>query len=145
MFTAWDYAAFAAMLLISIGIGLYFGCTGGRQRTTREYMLADHSMGLLPVSLSQMSGFTSAITVLGLPAEMYVFGSQFWMVWVGYALSVLAAAYVFLPVFYNLRLTSAFEVSYCDTIPTFSVQTVLKVKVSSYIALYQIPRIAQDA
>ena len=115
MFTAWDYAAFTAMLFISIGIGLYFGCTGGKQRTTREYILADRTMGLLPVSLSQMSGFTSAITVLGLPAEMYVFGTQFWMVWVGYAVSVLTSAYIFIPVFYNLRLTSVFEVSY--TIP----------------------------
>ena len=112
MFTAWDYAAFAAMLLISTGIGLYFGCTGGRQRTTREYMLADRSMGLLPVSLSQLSSFMSAITVLGVPAEMYVFGSQYWMVWVGYAIAMPTAAYVFIPVFYNLRITSVFEVSY---------------------------------
>ena len=112
MFTAWDYAAFAAMLLISIGIGLYFGCTGGRQSTTREYMLADRSMGLLPVSLSQLSSFMSAITVLGVPAEIYVFGSQYWMLWVAYAIAMPTAAYVFIPVFYNLQLTSVFEVSF---------------------------------
>ena len=136
MFTAWDYAAFAAMLLISTGIGLYFGCTGGRQRTTREYMLADRSMGLLPVSLSQLSSFMSSILVLGVPAEIYVFGSQFWMLWVGYAIAMPTAAYVFIPVFYNLRLTSIFEVSYLT--PFLHVLSPLckKVKVSSYIALY---------
>ena len=111
MFDYWDYAVFILMLTISAGIGLYYGCTGGRQSTTKEFLMADRNMGVLPVSLSMLASFMSGITVLGAPAEVYVFGCQYWMIWIGYVIMIPVCAYLFLPVFYNLQLTSVFEVS----------------------------------
>ncbi|KAI0221244.1 Sodium-coupled monocarboxylate transporter 1 [Lamellibrachia satsuma] len=109
MFTGLDYIVFLLMLVVSAGIGLYYGCTGGKQNTTKEFLMADRHMGVLPVSLSLLATFMSAIAVLGTPAEMYVFGTQYWMVWIGYVIMIPLAAYFFLPVFYNLKLTSVFE------------------------------------
>jgi sodium-coupled monocarboxylate transporter 8/12 len=59
----------------------------------------------------------SAITLLGTPAEIYQYGSMYWFIGVSYFLVIPAAAYLYLPVFYGLELTSAYEVQqYIDDI-----------------------------
>lgn len=84
--------------------------TGGRQKTTAEYLLADKSMGVLPVSFSLMASFMSAITLLGVSAEVYFYGAQFILINISYIIGSPIAAYVFLPIFYKLKLTSVYEV-----------------------------------
>ena len=79
LFTGADYAVFATCLAISVLIGIYFACTGGKQRTTKEFFLADGHMHPFPVALSLVASFISAITVLGTPAEVYLYGSMFWI------------------------------------------------------------------
>lgn len=91
-------------------IGLYYKMTGGRQRTTAEYLLADKSMGILPVSFSLMASFMSAITLLGVSAEIYTYGTQFIVINLAYIIGTPICAYVFLPVFYGLKLTSIYQV-----------------------------------
>ena len=39
-----DYAVLAVVLAVSMGIGLYYAFTGGRQRTTQEFLLADRRL-----------------------------------------------------------------------------------------------------
>ena len=51
-----------------------------------------------------------AITLLGNPAEIYIYGTQYWMIWIGYAMLIPMAAHIFIPVFFRLQLTSVFEV-----------------------------------
>ena len=108
--SAWDYVIFASVLLVSAGIGLFYGCTGGQQKTTTEFLLADRQMSVLPVSMSLLASFMSAITLLGTPAEMYVYGTQYSMIWIGFVLMIPISAYMFYPVFFRLQLTSVFEV-----------------------------------
>ena len=107
-----DYIVFALVLAVSAGIGIFYGCTGGKQKTTQEFLMADRSMTVLPVALSLLASFMSAITLLGTPAEVYVFGTQYWMIWIGYIIMIPSAAHIFLPVFYRLKITSVFEVSF---------------------------------
>ena len=64
-FSVWDYVVFGGVLAISAAIGIYYGCTGGRQRTTAEFLMADRKMHVLPVTLSLLASFMSAITLLG--------------------------------------------------------------------------------
>ncbi len=45
--------------------GLYYRFSGDRQRTTKEYLMADGQMSVLPVAFSLMASFMSAITLLG--------------------------------------------------------------------------------
>lgn len=52
----------------------------------------------------------SAITLLGNPAEMYNYGTQFVLIGVAYLLTTPIAAYLFMPVYHRLGLTSAYEV-----------------------------------
>uniref|UniRef100_A0A1L8ECI2 Putative sodium-dependent multivitamin transporter n=1 Tax=Haematobia irritans TaxID=7368 RepID=A0A1L8ECI2_HAEIR len=106
---AWDYTILAIVLAISAAIGVYYRLTGGKQKTTREYLLADRSMPILPVAFSLMASFMSAITLLGVSAENYQYGTQFVLINISYVIATPAAAYLILPVFYRLKTASVYE------------------------------------
>uniref|UniRef100_A0A3P8S2C4 Sodium-dependent multivitamin transporter n=1 Tax=Amphiprion percula TaxID=161767 RepID=A0A3P8S2C4_AMPPE len=108
-FTTVDYVIFVLLLVASAGIGLFYAFSGGRQRTTQEFLMADRSMSCLPVSLSLLATFQSAVAILGAPSEVYTFGTQYWFLGCSYFLGLLIPAHVFIPVFYRLRLSSAYE------------------------------------
>ncbi|XP_014225600.1 putative sodium-dependent multivitamin transporter [Trichogramma pretiosum] len=104
-----DYIVIAATMFISIGIGIYYRFSGGRQKTTLEYFSANKSMGVLPVAIALMVSFMSAITLLGVSAENYTYGTQFVVINIAYLIGTPIICYGFLPVFYNLGAVSAYE------------------------------------
>ncbi|NXL70015.1 SC5A8 protein, partial [Leptocoma aspasia] len=108
-FTVWDYVVFAAMLLISAIIGIYYAFVGGGQKSSKDFLMAGRSMSALPVALSLTASFMSAVTVLGTPAEIYRYGAVFCIFAITYGLVVLCSAEIFLPVFYKLGITSTYE------------------------------------
>ncbi|XP_022090137.1 sodium-coupled monocarboxylate transporter 1-like [Acanthaster planci] len=108
-FGVWDYVVFGCMLLISLSIGIYYGCTGGKQRTTAEFLLADRSMNPIPVAMSMVASFISAITFLGTPAEVYINGSMFWVFSLCFPMVALVVSRLFIPVFFRLNVTSVNE------------------------------------
>ncbi|XP_071499638.1 sodium-coupled monocarboxylate transporter 1-like [Diadema antillarum] len=139
-FSAADYVIFAGMLIISAGIGVYHALTGGRQRTTQEFLMADRKMNPIPVAFSLVASFISAITFLGTPAENYVHGCMYWMFGFAYIGVGLATAFFYLPMFYRLNLTSANEylerrfsraVRICGML-TFCAQTVIYMGIVIY-------------
>ncbi|KAF4528620.1 hypothetical protein B566_EDAN009224 [Ephemera danica] len=75
----------------------------------QEYLMADRNMSIIPVGFSLMASFMSAITLLGVSMENYSFGTQFVIINVSYGIGTPIAAYGFLPVFYKLQATSAYE------------------------------------
>ena len=92
---------------------MYYGCTGGKQKTTNEFLMANRQMHVLPVTLSLLASFMSAITLLGTPAEVYLYGTQYWLIWLGYVIMIPVSAHIFVPIFFRLKLTSVFEVRPC--------------------------------
>ncbi|XP_068524974.1 sodium-coupled monocarboxylate transporter 1 [Anas acuta] len=108
-FSVWDYVVFAAMLLVSAAIGIYYAFAGGGQKTSKDFLMGGRSMSALPVALSLTASFMSAVTVLGTPAEIYRYGAIFCIFAITYALVVLCSAEIFLPVFYRLGITSTYE------------------------------------
>ncbi|TNN78236.1 Sodium-dependent multivitamin transporter [Liparis tanakae] len=139
-FTVADYVIFALLLAASIGIGLYHALSGGRQRTTQEFLLADRSMSCLPISLSLLASFQSAVAIIGVPAEVFAHGTQYWFIGCAYFLGLLIPAHVFIPVLYRLHLSSAYEylelrfskaVRICGTL-AFIFQTVVYMGVCVY-------------
>ncbi|GFY54516.1 putative sodium-dependent multivitamin transporter [Trichonephila inaurata madagascariensis] len=95
--------------LFSASVGIYYHFSGGRQKTSKEYFLANKNMPVIPVAFSLMASFMSAITILGLAAENYMNGTQFVIINIAYIFGTPIAAFVFLPVFYQMQATSAFE------------------------------------
>lgn len=105
-----DYVIFVGVLVISLAIGLYHAFTGGKQRTTNEVLLGNRKLKTIPVSLSILVSFISAILVIGTPAEMYTHGTQLFMKTIGYCIACLVSSILFVPLFFSLQVTSSFEV-----------------------------------
>lgn len=110
-FDVWDWLLFGAMLAVSAGIGIFYACIGGRQKTTAEFLMGGRSLQLVPVAISILVSFMSAILILGTPAEMYTQGTQYFMYMFGIMLAIILASQLFVPLLYPLQLTSSFEVS----------------------------------
>lgn len=110
-FTVTDFIVFSLTLLASMGIGIFYSRSGGAQQNNDEYLMAGRSMSSLPVAVSVLASFVSSIAILGNPAEVYAYGFQYWIQCFTNFISVPIMALVFLPVYYNLRLTSSYEVS----------------------------------
>lgn len=106
---AWDYVVIAAVLLVSTCIGIYYALAGGRQRTANEFLLADRNMNPLPVAVSLMATFISAITVLGTPAEVYRHGTMYWTTCFSLMLSGVIISRTFITIFYEHEITSTNE------------------------------------
>lgn len=54
-FSWYDYGLFFIMLGASALIGIYFGCFGSKQSTTKEYLLGSKTMKVIPVVVSLVS------------------------------------------------------------------------------------------
>ena len=72
--------------------------------------MGDRSLSAFPVAMSLMASFLSAISLLGVCKEHYVYGTQFVVINFSYGLATPIAAYWFLPVFFKLQATSAYHV-----------------------------------
>ncbi|XP_006880657.1 PREDICTED: sodium-dependent multivitamin transporter [Elephantulus edwardii] len=139
-FSVVDYVVFVLLLVLSLVIGLYHACRGWGQHTVGQLLMADRQMSCLPVALSLLATFQSAVAILGVPSEIYRFGTQYWFLGCSYFLGLLIPAHIFIPVFYRLRLTSAYEylelrfnkaVRICGTV-TFIFQMVIYMGVVLY-------------
>jgi hypothetical protein len=47
-----DYAILAATLIVSAGIGLFYGYFGPKQKTASDFLLGGSSMGTFPMAIS---------------------------------------------------------------------------------------------
>ena len=68
------------------------------------------SVPLLAIAL--MVALLSAIAMLGMSGENYIYGAQFIIVNVGFLIGTPIAAYLYLPVFYKLQYMSVYEVEF---------------------------------
>uniref|UniRef100_A0A8I5Y1G6 Solute carrier family 5 member 5 n=1 Tax=Rattus norvegicus TaxID=10116 RepID=A0A8I5Y1G6_RAT len=108
-FGAWDYGVFATMLLVSTGIGLWVGLARGGQRSADDFFTGGRQLAAVPVGLSLAASFMSAVQVLGVPAEAARYGLKFLWMCAGQLLNSLLTAFLFLPIFYRLGLTSTYQ------------------------------------
>ncbi|CAB3362061.1 Hypothetical predicted protein [Cloeon dipterum] len=103
-----DYLVFSAVLVISMGIGVFFGCFK-KQNTAADFLLGGRQMNFWSLGASLTLGFTSAISVLGNTAEMYNYGTQYAMVLIAFAIMVPVTTFLYLPTFRSLGITSIYE------------------------------------
>jgi hypothetical protein len=102
--------------------------------------------------MSLMASFLSAISLLGVCKENYVYGTQFVVINLSYGLATPIAAYWFLPVFFKLQATSAYHVcsqfTHCNmqrSLLFFHCHQLLNVLVIDVGGLIQMSRLAQKA
>ena len=125
-----DYFIFVSVFLISVCIGLYNGYRHkfknffkqnkyaenvkmGTLKKTKsqisEYLIANSSMGSTPLAFSLLASFFSATTLLGMPAEVYQYGIQYWVIIFAMMIVPILGAYGTGPLFCDLKILSVFE------------------------------------
>ncbi|XP_063924873.1 sodium-coupled monocarboxylate transporter 2-like isoform X1 [Zophobas morio] len=109
MLTVFDYLILCAMLLISVAIGIYFGCFGTKQATTKEYLHGGKKMGVIAVGVSVGVSHFSGVTMMAIPADVYKFGAYLLFINLAAILVGLLSVYVYLPVFFQLQISSSYE------------------------------------
>ncbi|KAL3978666.1 hypothetical protein ACER0C_019728 [Sarotherodon galilaeus] len=108
-FSVWDYVVFAGIILAAAGVGLFQAIRGRKETSSEEFLLGGRQMTAVPVAMSLTASFMSGITVIGTPAESYRFGSAYWIFGFAYAIMSAISAEIFVPLFYRLGVTSAYE------------------------------------
>ncbi|RXN09002.1 sodium-coupled monocarboxylate transporter 1-like protein [Labeo rohita] len=108
-FSVWDYVVFAGLILFAAGIGLFQAIRGRKQTSSDEFLLGGRQMTAVPVALSLTASFMSGITVIGTPAESYLYGTPFWLFVFSYTIMSIISAEIFVPLFYRLSITSTYE------------------------------------
>ena len=105
-----DYVIFALMLTVCGAIGIYHAIRSKREETMDNFLMANHSMGKFPIAMSLLVSFVSAIAILGIPSEVYTYGLSYVLVAVAMPIVMLISAFLYVPVFYRLKITSTNEV-----------------------------------
>ncbi|XP_062578252.1 sodium-coupled monocarboxylate transporter 1-like isoform X2 [Saccostrea cucullata] len=104
-----DYIVMGLSLVMSLVIGVYFSRSGGKQRSVEEYLMGNRRITCLPVALSLLVTFQSGISLLGLPVEIYYYGTQIYMGIVGLVVGYSIVAIFIVPVLHPLQITSVYE------------------------------------
>jgi len=127
---------FSVMLALSSAIGLFFGIRAKRKNlaSADELLTGNRQLPLLPVALSLSASFTSATTILGIPAEVYTRGGEQWLWALGMFVCFPVVAFCILPIIYRLELTNAYE--YLELRFNKGVRTIGSITFSIIILLY---------
>src|SRR5690349_6732683 len=104
-FSPLDYGIFALYLLLTSGVGLLFA----RQKDTKEYLLANRSMGYIIVGVSVLAAFFSGISYLAYPSEIYSHGIGFFFAGVSFLIATPLTTIIFLPFYCRSRFYTAYQ------------------------------------
>ncbi|XP_067657159.1 sodium-coupled monocarboxylate transporter 1-like isoform X2 [Haliotis asinina] len=107
--SVYDYVVIAATLAVPLGIGVYLAIRGRKNNTKDEYLLGGRSLHPFPVMLSLFVTFMSATSLIGIPAETFTTGSDFFLFVVSTSASYPIALITVVPVMHALQVTSMYE------------------------------------
>lgn len=108
-FHAADYAVLAITLTVSMTIGVYYAYKGRKSYSAKEYFTASGTMGIIPTTFSLLASVICSIWYIGFPAEVYEYGFHFAWDFIMLPIAMAIVACGFVPVFYELGVTSANE------------------------------------
>ncbi|XP_071105137.1 sodium-coupled monocarboxylate transporter 2-like [Haliotis cracherodii] len=104
-----DYTITAAMLVCSAAIGAFYVIKDRHNNSIKEYLLGGRSMHYIPVSMSLLVTYLSALSLLGAPAEVYRSNTMLFWFGVSVAAGCWIVSRVFLPFFYQLGISNVFQ------------------------------------
>ncbi|KAH8022486.1 hypothetical protein HPB51_024585 [Rhipicephalus microplus] len=107
-----EYVVSGVVIALNFGLGLYFSLRRKAlaSDTTTEMFLGSRALGSFPLAASLVASAISSVSLVGFTGHFYAYG--FHLMWHGLNTLAMApvVAFLFLPVFYGLRITSLFEV-----------------------------------
>ncbi|GAB6032202.1 hypothetical protein CHUAL_010846 [Chamberlinius hualienensis] len=105
----WDYVSFSCLVTLSSMFGIYHIYKARNAKATREFLVTSKDIGILPLIVSLVATYYSAISLLGTPLETYFNGPSFMTVAFAFIVNAAIGSLVFIPVFYKLNGISIFE------------------------------------
>ncbi len=98
------------VLVATLSAIVFYGLWKSRQSaTTEDYLKGNRDLRWWTIGLSIMATQASAITFLSTPGQAYTDGLQFIQFYFGMPLAMLFLAFFVLPIYYKLRVTTAYE------------------------------------
>lgn len=101
-----NYAVIAGYFIISLGIGLYFSY---KQRSTDDYFVGGGRIPWWASGLSVFGTLLSAITFMAIPAKSFTTDWSFFFLNIAAIVITPVIAYLFIPYFNKLKITTAYE------------------------------------
>ena len=104
-----DYVVFGLMLVTSAAIGFFYAVKDRNRGTMDNFHRANKKINPVAVSVSMSVTIVSALSIIGVAAEVYTYGTMIAWELIGILLGTSTAAHLFLPIFYNMDNISIFE------------------------------------
>ncbi|KAJ8031877.1 Sodium-dependent multivitamin transporter [Holothuria leucospilota] len=104
-----DYVVFLALLTVTVITGLYHGVYKGGQTTTKQFLLADRKVFSIPVALTIIASFTSPVTLLGVPSEVYIYGPEYMAGILNVFIMLPIIMVLYAPVFCGLNIVTSYQ------------------------------------
>ena len=101
-----DYTIFGVYLIATAVVGLL---SGGKNKTLKDYFLADRGVHRYIVAMTVLASLFSGISYLATPAEMYRNGIGFSLVLASFFIATPITAVYLMPFFYNARYFTAYH------------------------------------
>ncbi|KAG0427302.1 hypothetical protein HPB47_025647 [Ixodes persulcatus] len=107
-----EYAIFGTLMCANLGLGLFFAFNRrNKAATTDEMFLGSRTMQTIPLAMSVLASMLSAIGIIGFSGHYYTFGFHYLWNFTSAPLVALIVAKVIIPVLYDLKVTSVFELA----------------------------------
>ncbi|XP_055379151.1 sodium-coupled monocarboxylate transporter 1-like [Condylostylus longicornis] len=104
-----DFFLFGLMLTISAAIGVYFGFIQKGENTAEEYLMGGRKMKSIPIAVSLISSQMSAIAIMTIPIETYLYGMQYYTMLLSILLVLPILLYIIVPIFYNNNISNCYK------------------------------------
>ncbi|XP_053606541.1 sodium-coupled monocarboxylate transporter 2-like isoform X1 [Plodia interpunctella] len=104
-----EYCLFGINLGVFIGIIVYYNILNKKSNTVNGFLFGGKNMSVISVSLALIASHLTSITLLGVPVEIYLRGTQYWASALSLIVVTFLTAVIYLPVFHKLQLSSSFE------------------------------------
>ncbi|XP_068618600.1 sodium-coupled monocarboxylate transporter 2-like isoform X2 [Battus philenor] len=108
-FNVAEYCLFGINLGVIIGVILYFIFVNKKYNTVAGFLFGGKNMSVISISLALIASHLTSITLLGVPVEIYLRGTQYWASALSLIVVTFLTAVIYLPVFHKLQLSSSFE------------------------------------
>ncbi|CAH1638788.1 unnamed protein product [Spodoptera littoralis] len=108
-FNVAEYCLFGIILGVIIGIIVYYNVINRKYVTVAGFLFGGKNMSVIPITLALIASHLTSITLLGVPVEIYLRGTQYWASALSLVIVTFLTAVIYLPVFHKLQLSSSFE------------------------------------
>uniref|UniRef100_H2YU25 Sodium-coupled monocarboxylate transporter 2 n=1 Tax=Ciona savignyi TaxID=51511 RepID=H2YU25_CIOSA len=108
-FGTFDLVIFSASLIFSVLVGLYYAYKDRTNDSVNNYYFGGRKMSPIPIGLSMSVTFISALTIIGLPAEVYWYGLvNVWHSTKLFLPAILSYLYI-IPLYHRLQISTVYE------------------------------------